>query len=300
MISSLDLMVERVRSTGKKHRVAIAWAQDTNTISAVERAVTEGFLEAILIGDTDEIVRTCKSRQVNPEKFTFLRSPDETTSCADAVRLARRGDADIVMKGLVATDKFLKAILDKKEGIMQRESVLSYVCALQLPAYHKLLFLTDPAVIPFPDLNQKAQMVRYAIGMASKFGITNPRIALISASEKKNNIYESSGQYEKLCQLAKDGVFGTCIMDGPLDLFLACDRNSVAIKGINTPVDGDADILVFPSLESGNPFYKGLMLFAGGEIAGMLRGTLKPVVLMSRSESERSKYYCIALSCLMT
>jgi phosphotransacetylase len=88
-------------------------------------------------------------------------------------------------------------------------------------------------------------------------------------------------------------------MDGPLDIFLACDKKSIEIKGVETPVDGDADILLFPTLEASNPFYKGLMLFAGGELAGLLRGTAKPVIVMSRSESEISKYYCIALSCLM-
>jgi phosphate butyryltransferase len=299
MIKSLDLMVERVLSLGRKHRIAIAWAQDPNTIGAVDRAVSEGLIEAILIGDPDEIVKACKLHGTDYKRFTVVRSADETSSCSEAVRFAREGDADIVMKGLVGTDKFLKAILDKKSGIMENESVLSYVCALQLPAYHKLLFITDPAVIPFPTLSQKAEMIKYSIGMASRFGIDNPRIALISASEKKSNIYESSGHYEQLCKMAQDGIFGKCIMDGPLDLFLACDRKSVEIKRVDTPVNGDADILLFPSLESSNPFYKGLMLFAGGEIAGLLRGTRKPVVLMSRSESEKSKFYCIALSCLM-
>jgi phosphate butyryltransferase len=99
--------------------------------------------------------------------------------------------------------------------------------------------------------------------------------------------------------MAEREEFGDCVMDGPLDLFLACDPASVKIKGVDTPVAGDADILLFPSLEACNPFYKGLMLFAGGELAGMICGTSKPVVLMSRSESELSKYYCVALSCLM-
>jgi len=99
--------------------------------------------------------------------------------------------------------------------------------------------------------------------------------------------------------MAEQGQIQNCIMDGPLDLFLACDKKSIEIKGVNTPVNGEADILLFPSLESCNPFYKGLMLFAQGEIGGLIRGTEKPVILMSRSESEKSKYYCIALSCLM-
>ena len=218
---------------------------------------------------------------------------------SEAVRLAKSGEADIVMKGLVGTDKFLKAVMDKEKGLMLPNAVLSYVCALEIPAYNKLLFITDPAVIPFPDLDQKVAMARYAIEMAQKFGIEKPRIALIGASEKMSRHFESSVDYSVMCKMADRNQIKDCIMDGPLDIFLACDKKSVGIKGIETPVNGEADILLFPSLESSNPFYKGLMLFANGELAGLIRGTQKPVIVMSRSESEISKYFCIALSCLM-
>ena len=142
-------------------------------------------------------------------------------------------------------------------------------------------------------------MAGYAIKMVNKFGIEKPKIALIGASEKPSPHFKYSADYLEMCKMAEHGELGNCTMDGPLDLFLACDKKSVAIKGINTPVNGEADILLFPSLESSNPFYKGLMLFAKGELAGLIMGTVKPVVVMSRSESEISKYYCIVLSCLM-
>lgn len=293
-------MVEKVLSIGIKRRIAIAWAHDTNTILAVQKAVSEGIAEALLLGDPDEIMSACTNAGADHRHFTLIRSADERSSCAEAVKLARDGGADIVMKGLVGTDKFLKAVLDKQTGIMEKGSVLSYVCALQIPAYHKLLFITDPAVIPFPTLDQKIRMTQYAIEMSARFGIDIPKIALISASEKKSGLFESSAHYSEMCRMAEEGGFGSCKMDGPLDLFLACDEESVRIKGVDTPIGGDADILVFPSIESCNPFYKGLMLFAGGELAGLLRGTGKPVVMMSRSESEKSKFYCIALACLMS
>jgi phosphotransacetylase len=143
-------------------------------------------------------------------------------------------------------------------------------------------------------------MVEYAVEMTSKFGIRNPKVALIGASEKVNPHFPNSADYAEMCKMAERGEIKNCIIDGPLDLFLACDKKSVEIKGVDTPVGGDADILLFPSLESCNPFYKSLMLFAGGELAGLIRGTRMPVVLMSRSESEKSKFYCIALSCLMS
>jgi phosphate butyryltransferase len=135
--------------------------------------------------------------------------------------------------------------------------------------------------------------------MAARFGIKKPRIALIGASEKMSRHFQNSVDYSIMCKMAERDQIKNCIMDGPLDIFLACDKKSIDIKGVKTPVNGDADILLFPSLESCNPFYKGLMLFAGSELAGLIRGTRKPVVLMSRSESEISKYYCIALACLM-
>jgi phosphate butyryltransferase len=292
-------MEKVVLALKKKYRVAVAWAQDSNSIGAINKAVKKGFIEAILIGDVAEIKNACKALSIDDRNFTLVDSVDEIHASAMAVRLAKSGEADIVMKGLVGTDKFLKAVMDKEKGLMIPEAVLSYVCALEIPAYKKLLFITDPAVIPLPNLHQKVAMARYAIEIAQKFGIEKPKIALIGASEKISRHFEYSSDYSVMKKMAACGQIENCEMDGPLDIFLACDKKSVEIKGVHTTVNGEADILLFPSIESCNPFYKGLMLFAKGELAGIIRGTEKPVVVMSRSESEISKYYCIALSCLM-
>jgi phosphate butyryltransferase len=292
-------MVERVLSLKRKFRIAVAWAQDSNTVEAIQRAVNDGFAEAILIGNPTEILKLCDSLSVKKDTFTIVAAENEALASQEAVRLVKSGQADIVMKGLVGTDKFLKAVMDKGNGLMLPGAILTYVGVMQIPAYYKLLFITDPAVIPFPNLDQKVAMAEYAIEMADKFGIEKPKIALIGASEKMNRHFENSVDYAIMCKMTERGQIKNCIMDGPLDIFLACDKESIAIKGIDTPVNGDADILLFPSLEACNPFYKGMMLFANGELGGLIRGTSKPVVVMSRSESEKSKYYCIALACLM-
>lgn len=292
-------MVNEVLKLKKKHRIAVAWAQESNTLKALNQAVECGLSEAILIGKSSEILNICASLGIDGNIFTLIESENEVSSSKKAVSLARSGEADIVMKGLVGTDKFLKAVMDKETGLMLPKAVLSYVAALEIPAYHKLLFITDPAVIPFPDLDQKIAMAGYGIEMAHKFGITSPKVALIGTSEKMSNHFPNSIDYAIMCKMAERGQIRNCIMDGPLDLFLACDRKSIEIKGVETPVNGNADILLFPSLESSNPFYKGLILFAQGEMAGLIRGTTKPVIVMSRSESEKSKFYCIALACLM-
>lgn len=292
-------MEKMVLSLKKRYRIAVAWGQDVNSIAALNEAFKKGLIEPVLIGNPVEIFRICNSLNIDGDLYTVLDSPDEAQAAADAVKLVKSGKADIVMKGLVGTDKFLKAVMDKEKGLLLPGAVLTYVGALEIPAYHKLLFITDPAVIPYPTLEQKVAMARYAISMAQRFGIDKPKIALIGASEKISPHFPYSAEYAEMCRMAAEGLIENCIMDGPLDLFLACDPESVKIKGIATPLNGDADILLFPSLESSNPFYKSLMLFAGSKLSGLIRGTEKPVIVMSRSESELSKYYCIVLSCLM-
>lgn len=299
MIPTLDDLEKKVLSLKKRHRIAVAWGQDSNTIGALNNAINKGFAEGILVGKEKEIIIACKGLGISHKAFSIIESENENNASQEAVRLVKTGEADVLMKGLVGTDKYLKAVMDKDKGLMLPNAVLTYVGVMEIPAYHKLIFITDPAVIPFPDLNQKVSMAGYAIELANKFGVLKPKVALIGASEKMSSHFANSVDYAIMCKMADRGQIKNCIMDGPLDLFLACDKNSIAIKGVETPVNGDADILLFPSLESCNPFYKGLMLFAGGELAGLIRGTEKPVIVMSRSESEKSKYFCIALSCLM-
>ncbi|MDM8004277.1 MAG: phosphate acyltransferase [Bacteroidota bacterium] len=299
MITSLGQMAEAVRSSGIRKKIAVAWAQDPNTVGSLFRAVREGFAEAFMIGSREKIISTCRETGAEPDLFTIVDADNEKDAAEMAVAMTRSGEADVVMKGLVGTDKFLRAVMDREKGLLPPKAVMSYVCAVEIPAYRKLLFITDTAVIPFPDLDQKVAMARYAVDMAHRFGIERPKIALIGASEKVSSHFPNTLDYSVMCKMAERGQIPGCVMDGPVDIFLACDPESVVIKGVDTPLAGEADILLFPSLESCNPFYKGLMLFGGGELAGMICGTSKPVVMMSRSESELSKYYCVALSCLM-
>lgn len=298
-IQSLSQLVEFVKQQNLKKKIAVAYAQDPNTIGAIAKAVNDGFVEALMIGDKAAIEQKSKEINIDPSIFNIIHIPDETKATIEAVNLVKSNQADILMKGLVGTDKFLKAVLDKEKGLLPEKAVMSYVCAIELPKYHKLLFVSDTAVLPYPDLKQKIAMVDYAVTMAKKFGISRPKVALVGASEKVNHSMPYSIDYALISKMVERKQIQDCIIDGPLDVFLACDKASIEIKGVPTPINGDADILIFPSLEAANSFYKGLMLFAGGELAGLIQGTIKPVVVMSRSESEASKYYCIALSCLM-
>ncbi len=298
-IKTLAELASHVKSLGKVTRVAVAKAEDPNTLGAVLRAESEGFVSPILLGSEAKIRALCAAEQLNPGSSRIIDLPDEAEAAREAVRLVRGGEADVLMKGLLGTDKFLKEVLNKETGLLPPKAVMSYVCALELLKYHKLLFISDTAVLPFPDFEQKLAMINYSVKMARRFGISKPKVALITATEKPSATFPASLDYALYTKMAERGQIRDCIIDGPLDLFLACDPAAGELKGVSTPIAGDADVLIFPNIEAANSFYKGLMLFAGGELAGLIQGTLAPVVVMSRSESAASKYYCIALSCLM-
>lgn len=299
MITKLSQIAEKAKSLGRKTRIAVAAAEDANTLGAITRGIAEGFVHAILIGDKAKIAALLQETGIEPTGYEIIDIPDENSAAKEAVRMVRNSEADVLMKGLVGTDKFLKAVLDKEKGLLPPKAVMSYTCALELPKYHKLLFISDTAVLTNPDLDQKIAMVNYSVAMARRFGIERPKVALITATEKVSPALPVTMEYAMMCKMAERGQIKNCDVDGPLDVFLACDPSSLEIKGVTSPLNGDADVLTFPNLESANSFYKGLMLFGEGELAGLICGTTKPVVVMSRSESENSKYYCLALACVM-
>jgi phosphate butyryltransferase len=298
-MKSLNEIAIKAKALGKKARIAVAAAEDANTIGAICRAVSEGFAFPILIGNTKLIKALIAKYALDENNYQIIHIPDSTLATKEAVRMVRDGEADVLMKGLVGTDKFLKEVLSKERGLLPPKAVMSYTCALELPRYNKLLLISDTAVLPQPDLHQKVAMVNYSVKMAHSLGISNPKVALISATEKVSPTMANTIDYALICKMAERRQINGCTIDGPLDVFLACDPQAGEIKDVQSHIGGNADILIFPNLETANAFYKGLMLFAGGELAGLIQGTSKPVVVMSRSESENSKYYCIALSCLM-
>ena len=299
-ISSFAELTAHLTGLNCRKRMAVANAVDSHTLEAVLRAVDMGIVEAFLIGDVASIE--------SPELFEHNLSPyihivdvpEVHEATREAVRMVRSGEADILMKGLVNTDVLLRAILDKKKGILKPGTVMTYNSVMEVPKYHKLIIFSDPVVIPSPNLVQRKAMINYAITTATKFGIKKPKIALIHATEVANPKIHYMQDYLDIMQMWRNGEFGDVIMDGPLDIFLALDVEKGSIKNVPTPVLGDADILIFPNFECANTFYKGLSLFAGAEMCGLLQGTDKPVVLTSRSESVDSKFYSIAMACVMS
>ena len=296
-IRTFDQLTAHLQTLNHRKRVAVVCANDPNTEYAIERALREGIAEFLMIGNPAVLERyPSLSQYLRHVRVIPMEDPDEAARLA--VRIVREGGADILMKGIINTDNLLHAILDKEHGLLPKGKILTHLAVMQVPAYHKLLFFSDAAVIPRPSLQQRIEMIGYAIRACRQFGIECPRIALIHCTEKVSAKFPNSLDYVNIVELAEAGEFGNVIIDGPLDVKTACEKTSGDIKGIVSPINGEADVLIFPNIESGNAFYKAVSLFAHADMAGLLQGPVCPVVLPSRSDSGLSKYYSLAMACL--
>ena len=296
-ITKLDQMFEVLKSSKKKRLVA-AYANDEHSISAVNMAIDMGIVEGTLVGDEKEIEKVCKEHGIDKTKFAVVHEPDEMRAALRAVELINSGEGNLLMKGLVSTDKYMRAILDKEKGLMNKGAVLSHVTVMENPNYHKLLIVGDVAILPAPELSEKIAITNYLIHTAKSLGIEMPKVALIAASEQVSPKMPACVDASIISKMADRGQIKGAYVDGPLALDVAIDEESAAIKKVGGNVAGDADCLVFPNIESGNVFYKANTKLAGGEQGAIVVGARVPAVLSSRGDSTKTKLYSIALAAL--
>lgn len=213
MITKLEEIIQTVQGQPRK-KLAVAYAQDSHTLEAVGAAVDMGIVEAILVGDRDEIERVCMADEIDPEKFSVIDQKSDVACVATAVKMIHDGMADILMKGLVSTDKYMRGILDKEFGLLPPKGVLSHVAVLELPMYHKLLLVSDVAVIPYPDLDQKVRITRYLIEAARALGVQKPKVAVVAPSEQMLPKIQSAVDAAILSKMGDRGQFGNALIDG--------------------------------------------------------------------------------------
>ena len=277
MIQHLTEIVEEARKRGKK-RLAVAYGQDSHTLEAVYEAYKEGLVEPTLFGDKEVIKQVCQENGID---------------------INVSGNADVLMKGLVSTDKYMRGILNKEAGLFPPKGVLSHVSIVEMPCYHKLLIISDVAVIPLPDFKQKMVQIGYLARTANLLGIATPKIACIAPSEQLLPNVISSTEGALLAKMADRGQLGNVVVDGPLSLDVALYKEVAEHKKVKgSSVAGDPDCLLFPNLESANVFFKSVTHLCGGELAAMVMGTKVPCVLTSRGDTSKTKLFSIALACL--
>ncbi|MBQ2189215.1 MAG: phosphate butyryltransferase [Bacteroidales bacterium] len=297
-IKKLNEMFDVLKSRPKKRLVA-AYAMDDHTICAVNDAVDNGLIDATLIGDPARIAEICKEEKIDINKFKIVEEKDDVKAAALACDLINRGEGDILMKGLLPTDKYMRAILNKERGLCPPNVTLAHVAVIQNPAYHKLLVASDCAIIPLPDLKQKQTILKYVTTVSKALGVKTPKVALVTATEQMSAGIPACVDAAIISKMAERGQIKGCLVEGPISLDLACDAETAQIKGMNSPVAGDADCLVFPNLEASNVFYKCCSKFNKSEIGAMLMGAKVPCVLSSRGDTSLTKLYSIALAALI-
>ena len=265
-------------------------------------AETNRTLCIAVVNPTDDATQKALKRVEQAHLAEVIRIQDKLPERAaeKAVALIRRGDANVLMKGLIGTDILLRTILNKVSGLLPEGGVLTHISVAEMKTYHKLLFFTDVAVIPYPTQKQRIAQVQYTAEICHRMGITEPRIALIHCAEHGGRQFPFVDGYQEIKQLARKETFGQCIVDGPLDVKSACSIEALKAKSITSPLEGNSDVLIMPDIEAGNAFYKAMTLFAQARTAGILWGAQCPIVVPSRGDSAEAKFNSIlfALSCL--
>jgi len=295
-IKTFHELIAHLCTMEQRKTVAVVWPEDASTLYSIELALQYGIVNVVFVG-CRKIIEDYEGYKTFGDHIKIVDSDDRVEAAGIAVSLVREGKADILMKGLLNTDTLLHAVLHKETGILPKGNVLTHITAAMMPNYPKMLFFTDSAVIPYPTQEQRREQVRYIARLCRSFGIETPKISLIHCTEKVSEKYfPFTLGYKDIIDEAGRGEYGQCIIDGPLDLKTSVSKESMRVKGIHSPIDGEADALVFPDIEAANVFYKSITLFYAVETAGALQGAMAPVVLPSRSDSKLCKFYSLALA----
>jgi phosphate butyryltransferase len=278
--------------------VAVAAAEDTHVLEAISDAKKQGICDVILVGDEEKIVKIADEVNLNLEDVKIINEKNPAKAAIKSVALVSEGKADMVMKGLVGTAEFLRAVLNKENGL-RTGSLMSHVAVFETPKIDRLLFLTDCAFNMYPDLNEKVQIINNAVKVARAVGVDLPKVAPICAVEVVNPKMQATIDASMLSKMNERGQIKNCIIDGPLAIDNALSVEAAETKGIKSEVAGYADILLMPSIEAGNVMYKTLSFTTDSVSGGILVGTSAPVILTSRADSHRTKMNSIALAVLV-
>lgn len=292
---NFDELIEKVQNTDQIKRVVVVAAHDEHTLEAVFKAASDQIVKPILIGNKVKIQEILKKLQVNLDENTVIDEMDDAASAVKAVEMIRENQADFIMKGKINTADLLKAVVDKEKGL-RTGSVMSVVALHELPGYHKLLCITDGGMMMYPTLDEKRQVLENAVKTFNSMGYERPKVAVLAAVEVVNPKMPETVDADALKQMNLNGDIPNCIIEGPISYDLTMSKESAAIKGFESEVCGDPDIMLVPNITVGNILSKALMYSAGAKMAGFIVGAKVPIVLTSRGASTEEKYLSLVLS----
>jgi len=287
------------RATSKQPvKTAVAWPCDEVSLGGAIQAFKDKLIVPALVGSESTIRSLAETMQLDLNTIQIVDVGDSRTAAVRAVEMARKGEAQMLMKGSLHTDELMSAVVSR-EGGMRTGRRISHVFALDVPSYHKTLFVTDAAINIQPDLETKIDILQNAIDMLLKLEVVKPKVAILSAVESVNPAIPSTLDAAALCKMVDRGQITGAIVDGPLAFDNAISSDAARIKKIKSPVAGDVDLLLVPNLEAGNILFKELQYLAGALAAGVVVGAKVPIVLTSRADGELARMASCALGVLL-
>jgi len=294
MIKGFDELVGMLRAKPVARRVAVVSAADRNTLEAVMRARAEGFVEPVLIGSREKVCELLDRLGAYDGRLRIEDIADPAACAERAAALVRAGEADCIMKGAIETGALMRVLVDRERGI-RSGGVMSLTGFMESPHYHKLFAITDIGLLMRPSLKQKRAAIENAVAAFHALGIERPKVAVLAALERVNPKMPETVDAAKLKEAGIDGA----IVEGPISYDLAMDPRAAALKGYESPVAGDTDLLVVPDIVSGNIASKTITVLGGGCIGGTVLGARVPVSVSSRSAPADDKYRSIVVSALV-
>lgn len=288
-------LIDKVQNSNKKKKVVVVAAHDEHTLEAVIKAMNDNIVESVLVGDKHRIEEILSKLNFNINDSNIIDIRDEKEAAMKAVELIRENKADFIMKGKIQTADLLKAVVNKEKGL-RTGNIMSHIAIHEMPNYHKLLAVTDGGMMMYPNLDEKKQIIENAVNTFLAMGYEKPKVAVLAAVENVNPKMPETIDAQNLKNMNLNGEINNCIVEGPISYDIVMSKESAKIKGYESPVVGDADILVVPNITTGNILGKSLVYSGGAKMAGFIVGASVPIVLTSRGASSEEKYLSLVLS----
>ena len=288
-------LVQKIQNDKSKKRVVVVVAEDEHTLEAVFKAVKDGIVEPILIGDKVKIKGILQHLNESLDDEAIINVDSDVKAAMKAVELIHENKADFIMKGKIQTADLLKAVVNKEKGL-RTGSVMSHIAIFEMPSYHKLLAVTDGGMMMYPSLNEKKQIIENAVNAFIAMGYELPKVAVLAAVENVNQKMPETVDADMLKKMNQSGDLKNCVIEGPVSYDLVMNRESAKIKGYDSPITENADILIVPNITTGNILGKSLIFSAGAKMAGLILGAKVPIVLTSRGSTVEEKYLSLVLA----
>ena len=292
---NFDFVVDKARAVEKPIRVAIAGADAENILLGAFRAEAAGFAELILVGDPDKITEMLKNLSLLTRKYTIVEERDYNKVVQKAIDLIKEGKADVLMRGNTQTRDFLLPILDKANGLIRKDKLLTQITMMKMPDYDRILAISDVTIIPEPDINQRKHIIKNMAGTFKALGYEHPNIAILSLVEKPTFHMRDTVEAQQIVMDHEEKPIADCELVGPIAYDLIISKEAARLKSFDCELCGEFDGIVTPSLLAGNLLVKVLQMHGRASSCGIIVGANIPIAITSRSDTEEQSYLSLAV-----